>query len=59
MKCQTIFSGKNKIILSIILSAEFAQRVLKVNSMYLNQYPESETKYQKAYLTPDMSLIFV
>ena len=38
MKCQILFSGKNKKNIINLPSAENAQRVVKVNTMYVSKH---------------------
>ena len=38
MLCQNLFSGKNKKNITILSSAELAQRVIKVNLILVNIY---------------------
>ena len=45
MKCQILFSGKNKINVINVLSAELAQRVVKVNRIKLFMQQSSSRVY--------------
>ena len=45
MKCQILFSGKNKKIIVNLLLADFAQRVLKVKMFAYNLFKHGPQNY--------------
>ena len=57
MKCQILFSGKNKENAINLLSTEFVQRVVTVNYRKLSFYKKANTCY--TILKASMNLIYI